>query len=111
MDQSTSRTVTSRRLDVTHAAANSTATTSYWRTVRDRTKFENMISFGACLSAVRAQVLKDLVRDGLDRERVIAAIVRLLDRTGLRVGNDSYLRENHTSGLTTLSKRAHPSAR
>jgi DNA topoisomerase I len=76
-----------------------------WRTVRDRTKFENMSAFGAALSALRARVLAELARDELDRERVIAAIVRLLDRTGLRVGNDSYLRENHTSGLSTISKK------
>jgi DNA topoisomerase-1 len=76
-----------------------------WRAVRDRTKFENLGAFGASLSAIRARVLTELARDQLDRDRVIAAIVRLLDRTGLRVGNDSYLRENHTSGLTTISKK------
>jgi DNA topoisomerase-1 len=76
-----------------------------WRAVRDRTKFENLSAFGASLSAIRARVLAELARDQLDRHRVIAAIVRLLDRTGLRVGNDSYLRENHTSGLTTISKK------
>jgi DNA topoisomerase-1 len=77
----------------------------HWRTVRDRTKFENLSEFGICLSAIRARVLRELARDELDRDRVIAAIVRLLDRTGLRVGNDSYLKENHTSGLTTISKK------
>ena len=76
-----------------------------WRAVRDRTKFENMSSFGDYLSAIRARVLSELAREPLDRERVIAAIVRLLDRTGLRVGNDTYLRENHTSGLATISKK------
>jgi DNA topoisomerase I len=76
-----------------------------WRAVRDRSKFENMAHFGAVLPAIRAHVLRELQRDELDRERVIAAIVRLLDRTGLRIGNDSYLRENHTSGLSTISKK------
>jgi len=76
-----------------------------WRAERDRTKFENLSAFGECLSTIRARVLIELARDDLDRDRVIAAIVRLLDRTGLRVGNDSYLRENHTSGLTTISKK------
>jgi DNA topoisomerase-1 len=76
-----------------------------WRAVRDRTKFENLSAFGTSLSAIRARVLSELARDQLDRDRVIAAIVRLLDRTGLRVGNDSYLRENHTSGLSTISKK------
>jgi DNA topoisomerase-1 len=76
-----------------------------WRAVRDHTKFQNMAQFGAALPLIRAQVLRELEREALDRERVIAAVVRLLDRTGLRVGNDSYLRENHTIGLTTISKK------
>jgi len=76
-----------------------------WRAVRDRSKFENMSAFGEGLSALRAHVLTELAREPLDRDRVIAAIVRLLDRTGLRVGNDSYLRENHTNGLATVSKK------
>jgi DNA topoisomerase I len=76
-----------------------------WRAVRDRTKFQNMAQFGAALSGIRANVWRELDRDELDRTRVIAAVVRLLDRTGLRIGNDSYLRENHTSGLTTISKK------
>jgi DNA topoisomerase-1 len=76
-----------------------------WRAVRDRTKFENMSAFGSGLSRIRACVLAALVRDALTRERVIAAIVRLLDCTGLRIGNDRYLAENHTSGLATISKK------
>jgi DNA topoisomerase-1 len=76
-----------------------------WRAVRDRTKFENLFEFGACLSTLRGRLRKELQRDQLDRQRVIAAVVRLLDRTGLRIGNDSYLRDNHTSGLTTISKK------
>jgi DNA topoisomerase-1 len=76
-----------------------------WRAVRDRTKFENMSAFGNGLSRIRARVLALLSRDELSRERVIAAIVRLLDRTGLRIGNDRYLAENHTSGLATISKK------
>jgi DNA topoisomerase I len=76
-----------------------------WRAVRDRTKFENLSAFGACLGAIRERVLAELARQQLDRDRVIAAVVRLLDRTGLRVGNESYLRENHTNGLATISKK------
>jgi len=76
-----------------------------WRAVRDQSKFQNMAQFGAALPLIRAHVLRELERDELDRERVIAAVVRLLDRTGLRVGNDGYLRENHTIGLTTISKK------
>jgi DNA topoisomerase-1 len=76
-----------------------------WRAIRDRTKFENMETLGRLLSVIRARVLSDLERKKLDHERVIAAVVRLLDRTGLRIGNDRYLRENHTSGLATISKQ------
>ncbi len=59
-----------------------------WRTVRDRTKFENMISFGACLSAVRAQVLKDLVRD-----------VRFFQREAARNGGER-ARQDQAAGET-----------
>ncbi|HTT06243.1 MAG TPA: hypothetical protein VMF64_13235 [Steroidobacteraceae bacterium] len=76
-----------------------------WRAVRDRTKFENLSAFASELSRIRAHVSAALARDELTRERVIAAVVRLLDRTGLRIGNDRYLRENHTSGLATISKK------
>jgi DNA topoisomerase-1 len=76
-----------------------------WRAIRDRTKFENMRAFGSLLSLIRARVLRELDRKELDHERVIAAVVRLLDRTGLRIGNDRYLQENHTSGLATVSKQ------
>jgi DNA topoisomerase-1 len=76
-----------------------------WRAVRDRTKFENLSAFASQLSRIRARVLAALARDELTRERVIAAIVRLLDCTGLRIGNDRYLKENHTSGLATISKK------
>jgi DNA topoisomerase-1 len=75
-----------------------------WRTARDRTKFETMAAFGAALPALRRKVSAALARPGLPRERVIAAVVRLLDRTGLRVGNDAYRTENHSYGLTTLNK-------
>jgi len=76
-----------------------------WRAIRDRTKFENMRAFGSQLSVIRARVLAELDRKALDHERVTAAIVRLLDRTGLRIGNDRYWQENHTSGIATISKQ------
>ncbi|HEX4051129.1 MAG TPA: hypothetical protein VHY19_09645 [Steroidobacteraceae bacterium] len=76
-----------------------------WRAIRDRTKFANLRAFGGALTQIRARVFAALKRDELDRERVIAAIVRLLDCTGLRIGNDRYLQENHTSGLATISKK------
>jgi DNA topoisomerase I len=76
-----------------------------WRVVRDREKFQNMARFGTVLPALRRTILQELNSDGLTRGKVIAAIVRLLDRTGLRVGNDHYFAENHTHGLTTISKK------
>jgi DNA topoisomerase I len=76
-----------------------------WRLIRDKTKFENMLEFGEVLPGIRRRVFKALNEKGLPREKIIAAIVRLLDKTGLRVGNDVYTEENHTFGLTTISKK------
>lgn len=76
-----------------------------WRAARDENKFENMRVFGEALPGLRRRVLDALNKDGLPREKVIAAVVRLLDKTGLRVGNDSYTAENDTYGLTTISKK------
>jgi len=76
-----------------------------WRAVRDGTKYERLAAFGAALPAIRAQVRRDMARPGLGREKVLAAIVRLLDATLVRVGNESYRRQNHSFGLTTLRNR------
>ncbi|MFN2581155.1 MAG: DNA topoisomerase IB [Candidatus Dormibacteria bacterium] len=73
-----------------------------WREVRDERKFARMLDFGAALPRIRARVDADLRRSGLSRERVLAAVVRLLDLTYLRVGNDEYAKENDSFGLTTL---------
>lgn len=76
-----------------------------WRTARDQNKFENMRVFGEALPAIRRKVSVCLGKKGLPQEAVVAAIVRLLDKTGLRVGSEEYLEENATHGLTTISKK------
>jgi len=76
-----------------------------WRSQRDETKFEHMLTFGATLPRIRARVEQDLALSGLPREKVLAAVVRLLEITLARVGNPEYARENHSFGLTTLQNR------
>jgi DNA topoisomerase-1 len=73
-----------------------------WREVRDETKYGRMTEFGKALATIRAAVEADLARPGLPREKVLAAVVRLLDSTSLRVGNTAYARENGSYGLTTM---------
>lgn len=76
-----------------------------WRQDRDGAKFERMIAFGLALPRLRARVEKDLARRGLPREKVVAAVVRLMELTLIRVGNEVYVRENKSFGLTTLRDR------
>jgi DNA topoisomerase-1 len=76
-----------------------------WRAVRDETKYERMLAFGAALPTIRARVEADLARPGLPREKVLATVVRLLEATLIRVGNEEYARENRSYGLTTLRNR------
>jgi DNA topoisomerase-1 len=73
-----------------------------WRAVRDGTKYDRMIAFGKALPAIRAVTEKHLKLPGLPREKVLAAVVRLLELTHIRIGNDEYARTNHSYGLTTL---------
>ena len=73
-----------------------------WRKVRDETKYEKMIAFVRALPAIRRRVKKDLALPGLPREKVLAAVVRLLETTLIRVGNDEYASQNNSYGLTTL---------
>ena len=76
-----------------------------WRTHRDSAKFGDMAAFGRVLPKIRAAVDHDLARRDLSRERVLATIVRLLELTLIRVGNDEYARTNRSFGLTTLRNR------
>ncbi len=73
-----------------------------WRQVRDESKYGRMIAFGEALPRIRAVVDTDLARHGMPREKVLAAVVRLLEETHIRVGNEEYARENQSFGLTTL---------
>lgn len=73
-----------------------------WRNVRDETKFEHMLIFGRSLTAIRRRVDADLTRAELPREKVLAAVVRLMERTLARIGNSEYARQNDSFGLTTL---------
>jgi DNA topoisomerase-1 len=73
-----------------------------WREVRDETKYGRMIAFGQALPAIRAHVAQDLARRGMPREKVLATIVRLLETTLIRVGNEEYARTNQSFGLTTM---------
>jgi DNA topoisomerase I len=73
-----------------------------WRAVRDTAKFDRMLAFGQTLPRIRARVAEDQARRGLPREKVLATIVRLLEVTLIRVGNQEYARENHSYGLTTM---------
>jgi DNA topoisomerase-1 len=73
-----------------------------WRAVRDQTKYERVTEFGRALPSIRDTVERDLARPGLPREKVLAAVVRLLDSSFIRVGNTVYARENGSYGLTTM---------
>jgi DNA topoisomerase-1 len=73
-----------------------------WRKVRDETKYGRMLEFGRALPNIRERVSKDLNHTGLPREKVLAAVVKLLERTLIRVGNEEYARVNASYGLTTL---------
>ncbi len=73
-----------------------------WRAVRDGAKFDQLAEFGTALPQLRSVVDEDLSRSGLPHRKVVALVVSLLDRTMIRVGNESYRRDNGTFGLTTL---------
>jgi len=76
-----------------------------YREARDRSKFRRMLEFSEVLPALRERVERDLRVDDLSLRQLLATVVRLLDRTLIRVGNDEYARENRSFGLTTLRRR------
>jgi DNA topoisomerase-1 len=76
-----------------------------WREVRDQSKYDRMLDFAGALPSIRERVEGDLARPGLPREKVLAAVVRLLEVTLIRVGNEEYARQNKSFGLTTLRGR------
>ena len=76
-----------------------------WRQVRDSAKFDRMVAFGDALPKLRRKLNRDLALPGLPREKVLAAVVALLDTTRARIGNVEYARDNKSFGLTTLRNR------
>jgi len=76
-----------------------------YREARDRSKFRRMLEFSEVLPLLRERVERDLRGPDLSRRQLLATVVRLLDRTLIRVGNDEYARENRSYGLTTLRRR------
>jgi DNA topoisomerase-1 len=73
-----------------------------WREVRDEVKYGRLIAFAEALPRIRARTDADLRKAGLPREKVVAAVVKLLEKTLIRVGNDEYARHNGSFGLTTM---------
>ena len=76
-----------------------------WREQRDQSKYERMMGFAEALPKIRARIKSDLQLRGLPRDKVLATVVRLLEATLIRVGNDEYARQNHSYGLTTMHDR------
>lgn len=73
-----------------------------WRAARDATKFNHILAFGEALPRIRAMVKQHMAQRGLSRDKVLATVVALLEKTLIRVGNDEYARKNQSYGLTTL---------
>ena len=73
-----------------------------WRVVRDETKYERLLGFAQALPRIRERADRDTRRSGMTREKVLATVVQLLERTLIRVGNDEYAKQNRSFGLTTL---------
>lgn len=76
-----------------------------YRDERDRSKFRRILEFSDVLPRIRERIERDLASRGLTRRRVLATVVRLLDKTLIRVGNDEYARDNRSFGLTTMRSR------
>jgi len=76
-----------------------------WREIRDETKYHRMTLFGSLLPKIRKRTNRDLRKRGLPREKILAAIVQLLEKTLIRVGNEAYAKENQSYGLTTMRNK------
>jgi len=76
-----------------------------WRAIRDENKYEKTVLFAQALPKIRKRVEADLALRGLPRNKVLATVVQLLQRTFIRIGNEEYARENKSFGLTTMKDR------
>ena len=76
-----------------------------WREVRDENKFGRLAEFAKTLPKIRRRVARDITLADLPREKVLATVVRLLEQTFIRIGNEEYARENKSFGLTTIKNR------
>jgi DNA topoisomerase-1 len=76
-----------------------------FREVRDSTKYEHVIAFAEALPTLRKKIREHMALSGLPRDKVLATVVYLLDKTLIRVGNDDYAKHNKSYGLTTLKNR------
>jgi DNA topoisomerase-1 len=76
-----------------------------WGEISNATKFDRMLQFGRALPRIRRRIRRDLARPGLSREKVLAAVITLLEMTLIRVGNDEYAAQNNSFGLTTMRDR------
>ena len=81
-----------------------------WREIRDETKYDRMVGFAQALPQIRERTDRDLQQAGVPREKVLATVVQLLEKTLIRVGNDEYAKQNRSFGLTTL-RDAHVNVR
>lgn len=76
-----------------------------WRATRDESKYDRMMAFARVLPRIREHTDRDLALPGMPRPKVLAAVVRLLESSLIRVGNDEYARSNKSYGLTTMRNR------
>lgn len=76
-----------------------------WRELRDHTKYEHIMQFATALPTLRRRVASYMARDGLPREKVLATVVSLLEKTLIRVGNSEYASKNGSYGLTTMRRK------
>ncbi|HWU66451.1 MAG TPA: DNA topoisomerase IB [Methylophilus sp.] len=94
--QATGRDAKGRKQYLYHAA---------WRLQRENKKYAHMVAFGQQLPIIRQQVDRDLKTSGMGKQKVLAMMIRLLENTLIRIGNDAYARTNKSFGLTTLRNR------
>lgn len=76
-----------------------------WREARDETKYDRILTFGAALPKIRRRVEEDLALPGLPKNKVLATIISIMERTFIRVGNEEYAKSNKSYGLTTMRNK------